>query len=298
MKRAFLALAASAALASSSAQADDFHFHQPGLDHVFLIVMENETNTDILGNPNAPFINSYVKIANQATNYFAVGHPSAPNYLEMTGGSNFGLTNDFWPNWIKVGCTDNAPGSTGCVGAFTPIAVPGMDNPVVATATNSAECNGQITITGAPVPNNCVLYDYPSIEFTPQSIADQLTARGMSWRSYQQSLPIVSPGVLGVNYSDSAFSNLSPASVFDPGPSRSCTRSSTTRLSISKTLKPMDSKMSSTSMAIAGCGQTFNHRRTCRTCFSSFRTNATTCTASYPAARQSARRIRQRKPAC
>jgi hypothetical protein len=221
MKRAFLVLAASAALVTSSAQAEDNQFHQPppfGLNHVFLIVMENETNTDILGNPNAPFINSYVKIANQATNYFAVGHPSAPNYLEITGGSNFGLTNDFWPNWIKVGCTDNAPGSTGCVGAFTPIAVPGMDNPVVATATNSTECNGQITITGTPAPNNCALYDYPSIEFTPQSIADQLTARGMSWKSYQESLPIVSPGVLGVNYSDGAFSNLSPASVFAPGP--------------------------------------------------------------------------------
>src|SRR5580704_15154372 len=59
------------------------------LDHVFLIIMENETDTDILGNPNAPFINGYAHQANQASNYFAVGHPSAPNYLEITGGSNF-----------------------------------------------------------------------------------------------------------------------------------------------------------------------------------------------------------------
>ena len=81
------------------------------LDHVFLIMMENQTATDILGNQNAPFINSYTKVANQATNYFAVGHPSAPNYLEIIGGSNFGLTNDFWPVWISGGCVDNAPGS-------------------------------------------------------------------------------------------------------------------------------------------------------------------------------------------
>ena len=67
------------------------------LDHVFLIVMENQTNTDILGNPNAPFINKYGPTVNQATNYFAVGHPSAPNYLEITGGSNFGITGDYWP---------------------------------------------------------------------------------------------------------------------------------------------------------------------------------------------------------
>ena len=81
------------------------------LDHVFFIIMENQTNTDILGNRYAPYINAYAKIANQATNYFAVGHPSAPNYLEITGGSNFDVTNDYWPNWLKSGCIDHAPGS-------------------------------------------------------------------------------------------------------------------------------------------------------------------------------------------
>jgi hypothetical protein len=181
-------------------------------------MMENQTNTDILGNPNAPFINNYVTIANRATNYFAVGHPSAPNYLEIIGGSNFGLTNDFWPNWAGSGCTDNAPGSTGCVGAFTPIAAPGVDNAVAATATNDTQCNGQITLSGAPVTNNCALYDYPAKPFTPSSIADQLTGRGLSWKTYQESLPTVTPGVLAVNYSDGAFSNLSPAAVFGPGP--------------------------------------------------------------------------------
>jgi phosphatidylinositol-3-phosphatase len=217
MKRALIALAAAAALATGTAHADE----QGGfgrLDHVFLIIMENQTNTDILGNSNAPFINGYAKVANQATNYFAVGHPSAPNYLEIVAGSNFGLTNDFWPSWVNGGCIDNAPGSTGCVNAFAPIAVAGLDNPVVATAKTSADCNGQITIAGTPVPNNCALYDYPARVFTPRSIADQLVARQKSWKTYQESLPIVVPGVAGVNYSDGAFSNLSPAATFAPGP--------------------------------------------------------------------------------
>src|SRR5262245_66254850 len=52
------------------------------LDHVFLIMMENQTSTDIIGNSNAPFINAYAKIANHATNYFGVGHPSLPNNPE------------------------------------------------------------------------------------------------------------------------------------------------------------------------------------------------------------------------
>jgi hypothetical protein len=188
------------------------------LDHVFLIMMENQTNTDILGNVNAPFINAYAQVANQATNYFAVGHPSAPNYLEIVGGSNFGLSNDFWPVWVNAGCVDHAPGSTGCNNAFTPIAVAGIDNAVVATATSAAQCNGQVTITGTPVPNNCALRDYPATFFTPKSIADQLVAKKKSWKTYQESLPTVVPGVAGVNYSDGAFSNLSPAAVFAPGP--------------------------------------------------------------------------------
>jgi hypothetical protein len=93
-----------------------------------------------------------------------------------------------------------------------------VDNAVVATATNSAQCNGQITLSGTPVQNNCALYNYPAKPFTPQSIADQLAAHGLTWKTYQESLPTVTPGVFGVNYSDGAFSNLSPVSVFGPGP--------------------------------------------------------------------------------
>src|SRR5579863_80152 len=102
--------------------------HFGHLDHIYLIIMENQTNTDILGSANAPFINAYAKAANQATNYFAVGHPSAPNYLEIIGGSNFNLTSDYWPNWPGKGCVDNDSKSTGCANAFTPISDPGMDN--------------------------------------------------------------------------------------------------------------------------------------------------------------------------
>jgi hypothetical protein len=221
MKRMLFTLAAAALATNASAVELATPSSTFGrLDHVFLIMMENQTNTDILGNPNTPFINSYAHVANQATNYFAVGHPSAPNYLEIVGGSNFGVSNDFWPNWVNTGCVDNAPGSTGCVGAFTPIASSGHDNAVVATATNSSQCNGQITIPpgATPAPNNCALRSYPSALFTPRSIAHQLVARHKSWKTYQESLPTVSPGVFGVNYADGAFSNLSPSAVFAPGP--------------------------------------------------------------------------------
>ena len=221
MKRTFLLAAAAMAATIGAGHASESGRPQASfgkLDHVFLIIMENQTDTDILGNANAPFINAYAQSVNRAAEYFAVGHPSAPNYLEIVGGSNFGVSNDFWPNWQGTGCVDNAPGSTGCVNAVTPIAVARLDNSVVATATKSTDCNGQVDVSGTPVENNCALRNYPATIFSPKTIADQLVERKKTWKTYQESLPIVEPGVFGINYSDGAFSNLSPASVFGPGP--------------------------------------------------------------------------------
>ena len=61
------------------------------LDHVFLIYMENKGVDDIVGSPNAPYINSLINNDGYASNYFALGHPSDPNYIRVVGGSDFGL---------------------------------------------------------------------------------------------------------------------------------------------------------------------------------------------------------------
>jgi len=79
----------------------------PHLDHVFVIMMENHGYAQIIGNPSMPFVNGYARRANLATNYFAVAHPSLTNYLEVTGGSNFGVLNDNAPDWHDASCTTN-----------------------------------------------------------------------------------------------------------------------------------------------------------------------------------------------
>jgi Phosphoesterase family len=61
------------------------------LDHVFLIYMENKGVGDIVGSPNAPYINSLINTEDYDSNYFALGHPSDPNYIRPVGGSDFGL---------------------------------------------------------------------------------------------------------------------------------------------------------------------------------------------------------------
>ncbi len=79
----------------------------PHLDHVFVIMMENHGYSQIVNNPNLPYINELANLANTATNYFAIAHPSLTNYLEVVGGSNFGVHSDNYPDWHNFYCTTN-----------------------------------------------------------------------------------------------------------------------------------------------------------------------------------------------
>ena len=94
LKTAALLLGVTTMTTGAALAQEDDHRAIPHLDHVYVIMMENHHISQILGNPNAPFITSYTSKANLANNYFAVGHPSLTNYLETVGGSNFGIVND------------------------------------------------------------------------------------------------------------------------------------------------------------------------------------------------------------
>lgn len=185
----------------------------PHLDHVFLIMMENHGYPEILNNPNAPFINKYARQANLATNYFAVAHPSLTNYLEVVGGSNFGIHSDNSPDWHDASCTtnlasglvntDNPPSPNIC-----PISGSGTD-----AATPVLDCTNEVT--GPPCEINIDgKRSYPAVSTTLGiTIADQLAAAGKTWRTYQENLPVTGPDT--VDYSDGNFTN---NTVFPPCP--------------------------------------------------------------------------------
>jgi hypothetical protein len=71
--------------------------------HVITIVMENEEDVDILGNAAAPYANRLIPRYGLATQSFAIGHPSLPNYLALTSGSTDGVSSDC------TGCQVGAP---------------------------------------------------------------------------------------------------------------------------------------------------------------------------------------------
>jgi hypothetical protein len=54
-------------------------------------VLENREIGEVIGNPAAPFLNSLRRRGALALRYFAVSHPSLPNYLALLGGSTFGI---------------------------------------------------------------------------------------------------------------------------------------------------------------------------------------------------------------
>src|SRR5258708_12308984 len=81
-----------AAVASAAAASAAASF--PQYNHVFLILDENLSYSQVIGSPDAPDINALAADYGIATHYTGVGDPSEPNYVGMLGGSTFGITDD------------------------------------------------------------------------------------------------------------------------------------------------------------------------------------------------------------
>jgi hypothetical protein len=63
--------------------------------HVFVIVLENRSYAQVVG---TSYIAQLAQQYGVASNYHGVSHPSLPNYLAMTSGSTYGITDDAWHN--------------------------------------------------------------------------------------------------------------------------------------------------------------------------------------------------------
>ena len=87
---AVLGLGVGPVAASASSSRTDLKNFQ----HVFVIMMENTGYSHLIGNPNAPWINSAAGSYGLATSYSGVSHPSQPNYIAATSGSTNGVVND------------------------------------------------------------------------------------------------------------------------------------------------------------------------------------------------------------
>jgi acid phosphatase len=66
----------------------------PVFDHIIMIMFENQDYQQVIGNNEMPTFNQLASQNVLLTNYYAVTHPSLPNYIALIGGDTFGIINN------------------------------------------------------------------------------------------------------------------------------------------------------------------------------------------------------------
>jgi hypothetical protein len=101
MRRAAVALVAicgvlvfAAPGAGSHGGSADPHGRFPRPARVALLVLENRSYEQVIGNPHAPFLNRLARAGALETRDYALAHPSLPNYIALTGGSTYEIHHD------------------------------------------------------------------------------------------------------------------------------------------------------------------------------------------------------------
>jgi hypothetical protein len=84
-----------AACPTSTVTASPLNASLPVFSHVILILLENHEYDKVVGNTNLlPNFNRWIAQYSLLAQYYAVAHPSLPNYLALIGGDTFGIHRD------------------------------------------------------------------------------------------------------------------------------------------------------------------------------------------------------------
>lgn len=66
----------------------------PRFSHVIIVIGENKEFGEVVGNRKMPNFNAWAVQYALLTRYYAIGHPSLPNYLALLSGDSFGIRSD------------------------------------------------------------------------------------------------------------------------------------------------------------------------------------------------------------
>ena len=80
----------------------------PNFQHIVIVVFENKEFGTVFGSDKMPYFNKLLRSYTLLTQYYAVTHPSLPNYIAMIGGDTFGITFDCI-SCIVPGATKSLP---------------------------------------------------------------------------------------------------------------------------------------------------------------------------------------------
>jgi acid phosphatase len=79
----------------------------PQFQHVFIVVEENHSFNDVIGNASMPYLNGLASANGLATLYYADAHPSLPNYFMLTVGEGTSITGSQGDSYTGVVSQDN-----------------------------------------------------------------------------------------------------------------------------------------------------------------------------------------------
>ena len=63
----------------------------PNFEHITIIMFENKEFGSVIDNPQMPTYNQLAREYTLLTQYYAIRHPSLPNYIALMGGDTFGI---------------------------------------------------------------------------------------------------------------------------------------------------------------------------------------------------------------
>src|ERR1700709_183095 len=68
-----------------------------GPDHVVVVIEENHSHSEIIGNPDAPYTNWLAENGLSLADAHGLTHPSQPNYIGLFSGSTQGVVDNNGP---------------------------------------------------------------------------------------------------------------------------------------------------------------------------------------------------------
>ncbi len=98
--------AAAGATPARPASHSEDHRHHAALDRIFVIMLENHSQSSVIDDPNAPYLTSLAHTYAMADHYYGVTHPSMPNYIAAIAGDNFGIQDDNDQNVVNLNRTN------------------------------------------------------------------------------------------------------------------------------------------------------------------------------------------------
>jgi hypothetical protein len=137
----------------------------PQFDHVVIVVEENHDFGNIIGNVDAPYMNSLAAAGANFTQSYAIEHPSQPNYLDLFSGSNQGVTDDSCPHTFSAANLGGALIAAGLSFAGYSEDLPAADPTACSSGAYKRKHSPWINFSNVPAASNQPLTAFPD-DFT------------------------------------------------------------------------------------------------------------------------------------